>query len=151
MAVPIREQGAGSGRLEARIAAVEPDAHHEAWVQLVQQLLDAQAISGLVQQLAVQSQCVEKGAAHLTLRVGQPSLKSDNTRDELQAALQSLGRHEALVLEVGPVQDSWAKRNAAKLEARQRQAEELITQDPWVQELVAQWGAKIVPGSIKAV
>ena len=151
MAVPIREQGAGSARLDARIAAVEPDAHHEAWVQIVQQLLDAQAISGLVQQLAVQSQCVEKGAAHLTLRVGQPSLKSDNARDELQAALQAMGRAEAIVIEVGPVQDSWARRNTARLEARQRQAEVLITQDPWVQELVAHWGAKIVPGSIKAV
>ena len=151
MAVPIREQGAGSSRLDSRIAVVEPDAHHEAWVQLVQQLLDAQAVQGLVQQLAVQSQCVEKGASHLTLRVGQPSLKSENARDELQAALQSLGRSEALVIEVGPVQDSWAKRNTAHLEARQKAAEALITQDPWVQELISQWGAKIVPGSIKAV
>jgi DNA polymerase III subunit gamma/tau len=151
MAVPIREQSAASSRLDARITAVEPDAHHEAWVQLVQQLLDAQAVQGMVQQLAVQSQCVEKGASHLTLLVGQPSLKSDNTRNELQAALANMGRHEALVIEVGPVQDSWVKRNTAKLEARQKAAEALITQDPWVQELVAQWGAKIVPGSIKAV
>ncbi len=151
MAVPLREQAAPSARLDARITAVAPDAHHEAWVQLVQQLLDAQALQGMVQQLAVQSQCVEKGAAHLTLRVGQPSLKSESTRDELQAALANLGRSEALVIEVGPVQDSWARRNTAKLEARQKQAEALITQDPWVQELVAQWGAKIVPGSIKAV
>jgi DNA polymerase III subunit gamma/tau len=151
MAVPIREQGAGSSRLDSRIAAVEPDAHHEAWVQLVQQLLDAQALQGMVQQLAVQSQCVEKGASHLTLRVAQPSLKSDNARDELQSALQSIGRSEALVIEVGPVQDSWAKRNTAKLEARQKQAEDIITQDPWVQSLMADWGAKIVPGTIKAV
>jgi DNA polymerase III subunit gamma/tau len=151
LAVPIREQGAGSGRLDSRIAAVEPDAHHEAWVKLVQQLLDAQAVQGMVQQLAVQSQCVEKGAAHLTLRVGQPSLKSESARDELQTALQSLGRSEALVIEVGPVQDSWARRNTAKLEARQKQAEAIITQDPWVQSLMVDWGAKIVPGSIKAV
>jgi DNA polymerase III subunit gamma/tau len=151
MAVPIREQSAASSRLDARITAVEPDAHHEAWVQLVQQLLDAQALQGMVQQLAVQSQCVEKGASHLTLLVGQPSLKSDSARNELQAALANMGRHEALVIEVGPVQDSWAKRNTAKLEARQKAAEALITQDPWVQELITQWGAKIVPGSIKAV
>jgi DNA polymerase III subunit gamma/tau len=104
-----------------------------------------------VQQLAVQSQCVEKGASHLTLRVGQPSLKSDGLRDELQNALQALGRSEALVIEVGPVQDSWAKRNNAKLEARQKAAEALIQNDPQVQELIAQWGAKIVPGSVKAV
>jgi DNA polymerase III subunit gamma/tau len=149
VAVPIREQTANS-RLDARITAVEPDAHHEDWVALVQQLLDAQALQGMVQQLAVQSQCVEKGASHLTLRVSQPSLKSDNSRDELQAALQSIGRSEALVIEVGPVQDSWAKRNTAKLEAKQKAAEQIITQDPWIQDLIAQWGAKIVPGSIKA-
>ncbi|MFM7332404.1 MAG: DNA polymerase III subunit gamma/tau [Brachymonas sp.] len=151
LAVPIREQGAASVRTEARIAPVPPDAHHDAWVQLVQQLLDQQAVQGLVQQLAVQSQCVEKGAAHLTLRVGQPSLKSDGVRDELQNALQALGRSEALVIEVGPVQDSWARRNTAKLEERQRQAETLIRNDPLVQNLIAQWGAKIVPGSVKAV
>jgi DNA polymerase III subunit gamma/tau len=151
MAVPIREQGAGSARTEGRIAPVEPDAHHEAWVQLVQQLLDQQSVQGMVQQLAVQSQCVEKGASHLTLRIGQPSLKSDGIRDELQNALQALGRSEALVIEVGPVQDSWAKRNNAKLEARQKAAEALIQSDPQVQELIAQWGAKIVPGSVKAV
>jgi DNA polymerase III subunit gamma/tau len=151
MAVPIREQGAGSARTEGRIAPVEPDAHHEAWVQLVQQLLDQQSVQGMVQQLAVQSQCVEKGASHLTLRIGQPSLKSDSLRDELQNALQALGRSEALVIEVGPVQDSWAKRNNAKLEARQKAAEALIQNDPQVQELIAQWGAKIVPGSVKAV
>jgi DNA polymerase III subunit gamma/tau len=150
MAVPIREQGAGSSRLDSRIAAVEPDAHHEDWVALVQQLLDAQAVQGMVQQLAVQSQCVEKGASHLTLRVSQPSLKSDNSRDELQIALQAIGRAEALVIEVGPVQDSWAKRNTAKLEAKQKAAEQIIAQDPWIQDLIAQWGAKIVPGSIKA-
>ena len=151
MAVPIREQGLGSARTEGRIAPVEPDAHHEAWLQLVQQLLDQQSVQGMVQQLAVQSQCVEKGASHLMLRIGQPSLKSDSLRDELQNALQALGRSEALVIEVGPVQDSWAKRNNAKLEARQKAAEALIQNDPQVQELIAQWGAKIVPGSVKAV
>ena len=151
MAVPIREQGAGSGRLDARIIAVEPDAHHHDWLQLVQQLLDAQAVQGMVQQLAVQSQCVEKGASHLTLRVSQPSLKGDITRDELQKALQAMGRSEALVIEVGPVQDSWAKRNTAKVEARLLAAEQLIKEDPWVQDLMATWGAKIVPGSIKAI
>lgn len=150
MAVPIREQGAGSARLDSKITAIEPDAHHEAWVALVQQLLDAQAVQGMVQQLAVQSQCVEKGASHLTLRVSQPSLKGDNARDELQNALQTIGRSEALVIEVGPVQDSWAKRNTTRLEAKQRAAEQIITQDPLVQDLIAHWGAKIVPGSIKA-
>ena len=54
------------------------------------------------------------------------------------------------MIEVGPVQDSWAKRNNAKLAARQKAAEALIQNDSLVQELKAQWGAKIVPGSVKA-
>jgi DNA polymerase III subunit gamma/tau len=148
VAVPLRDQG-HSSKLDVPICAVAPDADHEAWLQLVQQLLDAQAVQGMAQQLAVQSQCVEKGEAYLTLRVSQPLLKSQKVRDELQNALQELGHSQALVIELGPVQDSWAKRHMAQVEARQQAAEKLITQDPWVLELLAQWGGKIVPGSIK--
>jgi DNA polymerase III subunit gamma/tau len=150
-AIPVREQPAPSARVDSRIAPVAPDAHHEAWVALVQQLLDAQALSGLARELAVQSQCVEKGAAHLTLRVSQPSLKGDVLRDELQAALGTFGRQEAIVIELGPAQDSWAQRNQIKMQAQQKAAEDLIMNDPLVQELIGQWGAKIVPGSIRAV
>jgi DNA polymerase III subunit gamma/tau len=150
-AIPVREQPAPSARVDSRIAAVAPDAHHEAWVALVQQLLDAQALSGLARELAVQSQCVEKGGAHLTLRVAQPSLKSDMLRDELQSALAAFGRQEAIVIEQGPVQSSWAERNQLKMQAQQKAAEDLIMHDPLVQELIDQWGAKIVPGSIRAV
>jgi DNA polymerase III subunit gamma/tau len=148
VAVPLRDQG-HSSKLDVPICAVAPDEHHEAWLQLVQQLLDAQAVQGIAQQLAVQSQCVEKGEAYLTLRVSQPLLKSQKVRDELQNALQELGHSQALVIELGPAQDSWAKRHMAQVEARQHAAEKLITQDPWVLELLTQWGGKIVPGSIK--
>ncbi len=151
IAVPIREQGAPTSRTEQRIAPVEPDAVHDAWVAVVQQLLDAEAIMALTKELAVQSQCVEQGAQHLTLRVEQASLKSDAARDKLQAAFAALGRSEVLTVELGPVVDSWSKRNQAKIAARQQAAEDLIVNDPLVIELQAQWGAKIVPGSIKAL
>jgi DNA polymerase III subunit gamma/tau len=151
IAVPIREQGPTTSRTEQRIAPVEPDAVHDAWVAVVQQLLDAEAITALTRELAVQSQCVEQGAQHLTLRVEQASLKSDAARDKLQAAFAALGRAEVLTVELGPVVDSWAKRNQAKIAARQQAAEDLIINDPLVIELQAQWGAKIVPGSIKAL
>jgi DNA polymerase III subunit gamma/tau len=151
IAVPIREQGPATSRTEQRIAPVEPDAHHDAWVAVVQQLLDADAITALTRELAVQSQCVEQGAQHLTLRVEQASLKSDAARDKLQAAFAALGRAEVLTVELGPVIDSWSKRNQAKIAARQQAAEDLIVNDPLVIELQAQWGAKIVPGSIKAL
>jgi DNA polymerase III subunit gamma/tau len=151
IAVPIREQGTPTSRTEQRIAPVEPDAVHDAWVAVVQQLLDAEAINALTRELAVQSQCVEQGAQHLTLRVEQASLKSDAARDKLQVAFAALGRAEVLTVELGPVVDSWSKRNQAKIAARQQAAEDLIINDPLVIELQAQWGAKIVPGSIKAL
>jgi DNA polymerase III subunit gamma/tau len=151
IAVPIREQSVPTSRTEQRISAVMPDAVHNAWVAAVQQMLDAESITALTKELAVQSQCVEQGAQHLTLRVDIPSLKSDAARDKLQAAFAALGRTEALTVEQGPVLDSWAKRNTAKIAARQQAAEDLIMNDPLVQTLQAQWGGKIVPGSIKAL
>ena len=153
IAVPIREQSlpTSTSRTEQRIAPVETNAVHDAWVATVQQLLDAEAISALTRELAVQSQCVEQGAQHLTLRVDIPSLKSDAARDKLQAAFTALGRSEVLTIEQGPVVDSWAKRNHAKIAARQQAAEALILGDPLVQEMQANWGGKIVPGSIKAL
>ena len=151
IAVPIRQQSEPTSRTEQRIAPVEPNAEHAAWLLVVQALLDAESVVALTRELAVQSQCVEQGAQHLTLRVEQPSLKTDAARDKLQAAFAALGRTEVLTVELGPVVDSWFKRNQAKIAARQLAAEELITNDPLVHQLQAQWGAKIVLGSIKAV
>ena len=151
IAVPIREQSIPTSRTEQRISAVMPDAVHQAWINTVQQLLDADAVSALTRELAVQSQCVEQGAEHLTLRVDMPSLKSDAARDKLQTAFAALGRSEALTVELGPVVDSWFKRNQAKLAARQLAAENLIMNDPLVQDMQANWGGKIVTGTIKAL
>jgi DNA polymerase III subunit gamma/tau len=52
-------------------------------------------------------------------------------------------------VEVGPVSDSPAKRNAVAAEKRQRAAEDIILNDPFVQAMQRDFGAKIVPGSIK--
>ena len=40
-------------------------------------------------------------------------------------------------------------RNAAAAAERQRVAEDIVMNDPYVQSLVRDYGAKIVPGSIK--
>jgi DNA polymerase-3 subunit gamma/tau len=55
-----------------------------------------------------------------------------------------------LEVEAGAVTDSPAKREAAERDRRQREAEDLIRNDPLVQEMLAQFpSARIVPGSIK--
>jgi DNA polymerase-3 subunit gamma/tau len=63
--------------------------------------------------------------------------------------LRSAGHDVALSVEVGVVTDSPARRNAAAAQARQQAAEAIILQDPLVQDLMRDFGAKIVPGSIK--
>ncbi|HET7866912.1 MAG TPA: hypothetical protein VFL86_21130, partial [Burkholderiaceae bacterium] len=52
---------------------------------------------------------------------------------------------------VGVVTDSPARRQAAAQAERQRAAEEAIQGDPFVQAMMRDFGAKIVPGSIKPV
>ncbi|MCJ7798551.1 MAG: DNA polymerase III subunit gamma/tau, partial [Polaromonas sp.] len=79
------------------------------------------------------------------------SLCQSAAREKLQAALQqALGEAAfTLAVEIGTVTDTPARRNAAAQAERQRTAEEAIHNDPYVQDMIRNWGAKIVPGSIK--
>ena len=81
------------------------------------------------------------------------SLSQPAAREKLQAALQTAQADPALrlIVTIGAVSDTPARRNAAALAERQRAAEALIQNDPFVQEMVRDWGAKIVPGSIRSV
>ena len=55
-----------------------------------------------------------------------------------------------LELEAGAVQDTPARRSAAEKQRRQQEAEQMIHDDPLVQDMLAQFKtARIVPGSIK--
>ena len=85
------------------------------------------------------------------LRVERETLRSTPLRDKLQAAvIEALGEPMRLELEAGPVSDTPARREAAERERRQREAEQVIHNDPVVQELMSQFHtARIVPGSIK--
>jgi DNA polymerase-3 subunit gamma/tau len=56
-----------------------------------------------------------------------------------------------LAVEIGRVSDSPARRMAAIAEERQLAAEKLIHEDPFVQAMMREFGAKIVPGSIKPI
>jgi DNA polymerase-3 subunit gamma/tau len=64
-------------------------------------------------------------------------------------ALQAAGYAVRLVVEVGRVTDSPARRNVAIASERQMAAEKIIFDDPFVQAMMRDFGAKIVPGSIK--
>jgi DNA polymerase III subunit gamma/tau len=157
IAVPVREQAEPSPRLE-RKAEIAPGAVgqatpqlDDAWCAIVQTLLDAEALSALTRELAVQAQLVARGEDRWTLQVEQNSLSQPSLRDKLQAVLAAQGHDVALVVQVGPVADSWARRNAALLEQKLERAKEIILGDEFVQKMMRDFGAKIVPGSIKAI
>ncbi|CAN7308945.1 DNA polymerase III subunit gamma/tau [Polaromonas sp. LjRoot131] len=123
----------------------------EAWGQTVNQLVAAEAVAALTRELGLQSELRSQDGALWTLRVERESLNQAAAREKLQAALQTHVGDPALklVVEVGPVTDTPARRNGAAAAERQRAAEELIQNDPLVQDMMRDWGAKIVPGSIR--
>ena len=85
------------------------------------------------------------------LRVERESLNQSASRERLQSALRAIGHEVSLSVEVGAVTDSPAWRNSAAAAQRQQAAEEIILGDPFVQEMMRDFGARIVPGSIKPV
>ncbi len=127
----------------------------ERWAQRVRQMIEAGAISALVRELAMQAECLAiddaGGRVAIRLRVEREMLRAPTTVEKLQAALAvSLGRDVALETEAGAVEDSPARREAHERERRQRDAEQILHDDPLVQALMAQYKtARIVPGSVK--
>ena len=123
------------------------------WSDTVNQLVATEAVAALTRELALQSQLCGQPGGVWQLRVERESLGQSATREKLQLALQNALGNDALTVsvEIGPVTDSPARRNAAALAERQRVAEETIQSDPFVQDMIRDWGAKIVPGSIKPI
>ncbi|MFN4120476.1 DNA polymerase III subunit gamma/tau [Acidovorax sp.] len=130
-------------------ARYTPTEEGDVWHATVQQLVQAEAIAALVRELALQSQLVARDGGHWLLRVERESLNQPVARERLRAALEAAGHATQISVEVGVVIDSPARRNAAAAAERQRRAEEIVMNDPFVQSLMRDYGAKIVPGSIK--
>ena len=157
VAIPVREASEPSERLQPLplsaptpvSARYTPTEEGDVWHATVQQLVAAEAITALVRELALQSQLVARDGAHWLLRVERESLNQPTARERLRAALEAAGYATQISVEVGRVIDSPARRNAAAAAERQRLAEETVMNDPYVQTLMREHGAKIVPGSIK--
>jgi DNA polymerase-3 subunit gamma/tau len=162
MAIPVRDAGepgpldqpqprAEHGAQTVLPAAPGGSVEGDFWHEMVMQLVRAEAIAALVRELGLQSQLVARDADQWLLRVERSSLNQGNTRDRLAAALQTLGHEVRLVVEIGSVSDSPARRLAAEAARRQRDAEAHILSDPFVQTMMRDFGGKIVPGTLKAV
>lgn len=156
VAMPVRQQAEPSAALEPQVPTtdvpqIEATPEGEFWHKLVTDMSSAETINALVRELALQSQLVARDTDTWMLRVERESLNSTTSRERLQTALASAGHPVRLTVEVGRVQDSPAKRNAAAAAQRQAGAEAIILNDTYVQSLMRDFGAKIVPGSIKPI
>jgi DNA polymerase-3 subunit gamma/tau len=151
MAMPVRQQG--ESRADMALSAVAPilipDAEGDFWYATVQQLVAAEAITAMVRELALQSQLVARDTDQWLLRLERETLNQPGSRERLTQALGKAGFDVKLAVEIGRVTDCPARRNAAASEEKQRAAEKIILDDPFVQAMMRDFGAKIVPGSIK--
>jgi DNA polymerase-3 subunit gamma/tau len=129
--------------------AIESSEQGDFWHATVQGLMATESITAMVRELALQSQLVARDTDQWLLRVERESLNQSGSRERLAAALAAAGYPVQLVAEVGRVTDSPAKRNAAAAAERQLLAEKIIFDDALVQSMMREFGAKIVPGSIK--
>ncbi len=150
----IRAQDAPQSIAKSTGSQAGPDAAlGDHWASLVAQLIAKDAIKSIVRELALQSQLQSQQGLDWTLRVESASLTNAAVVDKLQAAInahRSTDEAVRLTTEMGPVEDTPVRRNQAAAQARQQYAEALIHSDPLVRDMVQNWGAKVVPGSIKS-
>ena len=137
--------------------AWQPTELGERWAALVATMTQRGLIGALVRELAMQAEWLSASngpsGARWQLRVEREALRAAALRDKLQAALAAVhGEPVELELVDGVPVDSPALREATARALAQRQAEQTMTSDPVVRELMSQFKtARIVPGSIKPV
>jgi DNA polymerase-3 subunit gamma/tau len=139
--------------------SMSPSAWNGDWPALAASL----AVRGVAQQLAQQSElvrCDNNGnamqfngnAMQFHLRVPVETLCAAGSVDKLASALSDhFQRTVRVTTEIGAVEQTANAKAMADRAERQRQAEETMHSDPFVQTLMREFGATIVPGSIKPV
>lgn len=121
------------------------------WCEVVNQLVEADAIAALTRELALQSVLVEQSPQAWVIQVSNPALNQSSARERLQAAIQANGQPIELTVRTGRADDTPARRNATAAQARLRDAEQTLLNDPFVQAMMQDFGGKIVPGSVQAL
>jgi DNA polymerase-3 subunit gamma/tau len=151
--VPIRLAPQNASLAMDQAIEIQPQWTEEGdfWMAVVNALIGAQSIQSLSRELALQSQLVARDESAWLLRIERESLRSGQTKEKLQDALAQSGHAVTLTLEMGKVSDSPAKRMAHAEQQKQLKARQAIEQDPYVQQLISRYDAKIVPGSIQSL
>lgn len=151
-AMPLRVQGTAGMRDMPQPSGgppIVPSEDGDFWYATVSSLVAKELIGALARELALQSQLVARDDDQWLLRIERESLGQAGSRDKLQGALAAIGHSVKISIEIGAVSDSPARRNKQAAEARQREAEEAIHNDPLVQAMMRDFDARIVPGSLR--
>ncbi|GAB4403901.1 MAG: DNA polymerase III subunit gamma/tau [Rhodoferax sp.] len=148
-AIPIQDVLPAGCEPVAVSVSVSATAEGDFWYATVQSLIAAEAITAMARELALQSQLVARDTDQWLLRIERAALNQPSSRERLTRALNDAGHAVSLAVEVGRVTDSPALRKAAAAEQARLAAEQIVLQDPLVQRLMREFGAKIVPGSIQ--
>ncbi|MBL3964856.1 MULTISPECIES: DNA polymerase III subunit gamma/tau [Burkholderia] len=126
--------------------ALDPIGFDGEWPALAARL----PLKGVAYQLAFNSELTAVDASTLKLSVPVPQYADAAQVTKLKAALvDALGKPVEVTVEVGPARRTAAALDAAARAARQREAEQEIHGDPFVQQLVRDFGARIVEGSVR--
>jgi DNA polymerase-3 subunit gamma/tau len=121
-----------------------------------QSWMKALPVRGLLQQLAFQTELQswnEQGdSVKATVIVGMPQLASKENVLRLQEALSShLRKSVTILIEAGKANHSIAAVEAKIKQEKQEGAEESIANDDFVKTIQAEFGATVVPGSIRPI
>lgn len=125
------------------------DPDWQAWMK-------ALPVRGLVQQLAFQTELQkwdeQGGSIKATVIVGMPQLASAESVNRLQDALSTyLGKQVKILIETGKATQSIAAVEAKIKQEKQEGAEESVANDDFVKSIQAEFGATVVPGSIRPI
>jgi DNA polymerase-3 subunit gamma/tau len=131
-------------------ATVTANASGLDWPVLVKQL----SVRGVARQLAMQSELLsyEDNGQAISIRIRVPldTLLSAGSKEKLMTALsEHLGKNVQLDTEIGATTVTAHAADVAEEAQRQRQAEQTLQEDPFVQTLMREFGATIVPGSVR--
>ena len=126
--------------------ALDPIGFDGEWPALAARL----PLKGVAYQLAFNSELTGVDETTLKLSVPVPQYADAAQVAKLKAALADLlGKAVEVAVEVGPARRTAAALDAAARAARQREAEQEIQADPFVQQLVREFDAHIVEGSVR--
>lgn len=148
--VPVTEAHAASSLPDAQVSNLPQRNFNGDWRSLVEQQLKL----GLARALAQNCEMVAYDEHSITLKLAETHkhLASPNYQDKLTDAIyQHFGRKIKLHFEIGSEANTPAKQNAIEKATIQSNAESAILQDNFVQALMNDFGATIIPNSIKPV